>query len=315
MRILVTGGAGYIGSHFCKWAKKANHDVIVYDNLSTGHKKFVKFGPLVEADIRDETKVLAAIKTHNIEAVVHFAAKSLVGESMKEPDLYFDNNVRGTHTLLQAIKQSDVKHLVFSSSAAVYGAPMEQPIREQTPKSPVNPYGQSKLECERLIEKSAKENNYKAIALRYFNVIGQDEEGELWESHEPETHLVPNLLKAFKARREFSIFGNDYGTMDGTCVRDYVDVNDLAMVHLEALEMLERSAQSWTVSNVGQGRGYSVKEILEAFAKTIGPVQVKMAERRPGDPDVLISDVTYFKSWYPHDLKPLSESLKSLKGL
>lgn len=313
MNILVTGGAGYIGSHFCKQASGSGHKVVVFDNLTTGHEKFVKFGPLVKADIREEQKLIDAMKQHHIEAVVHFAAKSLVAESMKSPDLYFDNNVRGTYSLLQAMRHCQVKLLLFSSSAAVYGAPAGQPIKEDTAKTPVNPYGQSKLECERLIMKFAKENDLKTMALRYFNVMGQDPEKELWEDHEPETHVIPNMMKAHKNKSEFSIFGEDYETMDGTCIRDYVDVNDLALVHLEALKKLQNSEDACSVSNVGQGRGYSVKEIVGAFTKTFGPLKIRVAPRRPGDPDALISDVTYFQSWYPHQLKTLAESLETLR--
>jgi UDP-arabinose 4-epimerase len=313
MRLLVTGGAGYIGSHFCKWASEAHEEVVVFDDLSMGRREFVKYGPFVQGDVRDLSALTKALRDHKIEAVVHFAAKSLVGESMKNPDLYFDHNVRGTYTLLQAMKHLNINLLVFSSSAAVYGAPLEQPIREEAPKNPVNPYGQSKLECERLISKLALESDLKAISLRYFNVIGQDPSGELWESHEPETHLVPNIMKAQKSRQQFSIFGGDYQTADGTCVRDYVDVNDLSLVHLEALKKIKDSEEPWTVSNVGQGRGYSVKDIVESFTQIFGPVQIKLEGRRAGDPDALISDITYFQSWYPHRLKGLKESLESLK--
>jgi len=317
MNLLVTGGAGYIGSHFCKLASGVGHCPVVLDNLSTGHKEFVKFGPLVMSDIRNTSDLIEALKTHKIEAVVHFAAKSLVSESMKDPKGYFDNNVEGTRSLLEAMRVSGVKKIVFSSSASVYGQPKIQPISEDDPKFPINPYGESKLACEKEIAKAHEAWGLNVVILRYFNVIGQDPEGELWEKHNPETHIVPNIYRAWTEKNPFKVFGQDYKTPDGTCVRDYVDVNDLGMVHLDALNWLGATVQSgnhFMISNVGLGRGYSIKEVLGAFNKVFGALPpLEMAPRREGDPDTLISDVTRFRSWCGLQMKSLEESIGSLK--
>ncbi|MEQ1878943.1 MAG: UDP-glucose 4-epimerase GalE [Bdellovibrionia bacterium] len=308
MRILVTGGAGYIGSHFCKAAAQAGHAPVVYDDLSTGHREFVKWGPLVQGDIRDTRKVSEALTEHKVDAVVHFAAKSLVAESMKFPELYDNNNRLGTKSVLAAMRLAGVGRFVFSSSAATYGVADVPRIREDHPQKPVNPYGQSKLDSEMLVRDTPA---IKSALLRYFNVIGHDPGGELFENHNPETHLLPNILKGLKEGKTFELFGTDYPTPDGTAVRDYVDVNDLGLAHLRALERLEK--ESLLVSNVGSGRGYSVREVFDTFAKVVGRAP-KLAEkpRRPGDPPQLVADDSYFRTWYQGSMRGLEESIRSL---
>lgn len=313
MKILVTGGAGYIGSHFAKAAKRAGHQPVVLDNLSTGHRELVKWGPLVHADLRDSAQVLKALRDYQIEAVVHFAAKALVGESMQRPELYYSNNVYGTLSLLQAMSEAEVRTLVFSSSCATYGLAKSDVMKEDHPQEPVNPYGRSKLYCERMIEDFATAHGLRYAMLRYFNVIGEDPEGETFEKHEPETHLVPNLIHALLAGHPFSMFGTDFPTPDGTAIRDYVDVNDLAQVHLAALEKLTKLPESFH-SNIGSGRGYSVREVFGAVSEVFEQTpRVEEKPRRPGDPPRLVADPTYFRSWYHLPMKTLEESLRSMK--
>lgn len=308
MKILVTGGAGYIGSHFCKAAAQAGHSPVVYDDLSTGHKEFVKWGPLVKGDIRDTNLVAQSLKEHKVDAIVHFAAKSLVAESMKFPEIYDNNNRLGTKSVLTAALMAGVDRFVFSSSAATYGVSEVPRIREDHPQKPVNPYGETKLAAEGLV----KENKViRSAILRYFNVIGQDPAGELYEKHEPETHLLPNILKGLKEGKTFELFGTDYPTPDGTAVRDYVDVNDLGIAHLGALEKLNDT--KLLVSNVGSGRGNSVREVFDAFARVVGKAP-RLAEkpRRPGDPPQLVADDSFFRTWFQGEMRPLEESIRSM---
>lgn len=287
---------------------------MVFDDLSTGHRKFVRYGDFVEGDIRETEFVEETLRGQRIEAVVHFAAKSIVPESVANPALYHSVNVEGTRSILDAMKRTGVKRLVFSSSAATYGQPLEMPIQESSEQRPLNPYGATKLESEKLILASEKQNHMRVAALRYFNVIGCDPECEIWEDHNPETHLVPSLVKALSDGREFSLFGQDYPTRDGTTVRDYVDVNDLASVHLRALEMLEN--KTLLVSNVGTGKGQTVLEIFKAFENVFGRAPVlKNKPRREGDPAELVADATFFQSWYPRPLMTLAESFENLKKL
>jgi UDP-arabinose 4-epimerase len=311
MRILVTGGAGYIGSHFSKIAARSGHDVAVFDDLSTGHKEFAKFGPFTLGDIRDTEKLTQALQNHKAEAVVHFAAKSLVAESVQKPDLYDSHNRVGTQSVLKAMQAARVPLIVFSSSAATYGVSEEATIKENHPQKPVNPYGETKLKAEQLVIDAVKTQGVKAALLRYFNVIGHDPEGELFENHEPETHLLPNIMKGLETGRTFQLFGTDYPTPDGTCVRDYVNVNDLGRAHLGALDTL--NSKNLLISNVGLGRGYSVREVFNAFEKVVGRAPtLEEKPRRPGDPPALIADATIFKSWYKEPMLSLEESIKSL---
>ncbi len=310
MNILVTGGAGYIGSHFCKAAAKAGHKPIVIDDLSMGHKEFVKWGPLYQHSILETDRIRKIGEVEGVEAVVHFAAKSLVGESVQQPELYRKVNVEGTKSLLKAILGTNVRYFVLSSSAATYGQPSVDLISEITSQKPVNPYGQTKLECEKMV---LEQKQLKVAVLRYFNVIGQDPEGQLLEKHEPETHLVPNILRALKTGKPFGIFGTDYPTPDGTCIRDYVDVNDLALVHLEALKYIQANEKP-LISNVGRGKGESIQDVLSAVEKVFGKLpQIEIEERRQGDPARLVASDKIFRGWCNVPLRNLEESLKTLK--
>jgi len=312
-KILVTGGAGYIGSHFCLAAQKAGHQVVCYDNLSRGHKKFVRFGPLVKGDLANKNLLIKTLKKYKIEAVVHFAALALVGESMAKPEKYYANNVAGSLSLLQAMLAAKVKTIVFSSSAATYGAPAVKTIKENQAQKPINPYGWSKKMVEQMILDWQRSYGFKTVILRYFNVIGQDGENRVWEDHRPETHLVPNIIKALKNQTPFFLFGNNYPTPDKSCVRDYVDVNDLAQVHLAALKYLKN--HDFLISNVGRGRGYSNKEIVAAIEKVFGAkIKIQIKPRRAGDPARLVASNKFFKSWCPVKIRSLEQSLSNIKN-
>jgi UDP-glucose-4-epimerase GalE len=310
MNILVTGGAGYIGSHFCKAANLAGHKLFVVDDLSTGHKEFVKWGTFYHNSIADVAVIKNICTEKGIEAVVHFAAKSIVSESVLEPELYQQNNVEGTKALLSALEGTSVKYFIFSSTAATYGEPLTDVISEKTPQNPINPYGQTKLECEKLILAQKK---LKIGILRYFNVVGQDPQGEIYEKHLPETHLIPNIIKAMELGTSFGLFGQDYLTIDGTCIRDYVDVNDLALVHLEALRHISTSPIP-LISNVGRGKGESIKQVLDAFQKVFGGLpQIVPKPRRQGDPPRLVASDKYFRMWCAVPLRSLEDSLKTMR--
>jgi UDP-arabinose 4-epimerase len=301
--ILVTGGAGYIGSHTCKALAQAGYTPITYDNLSAGHEHAVKWGPLEVGDIRDKEKLSAVFEQYKPEAVIHFASKIVVSESVKEPESYYDNNVNGTACLLDVMNTHSAKAIVFSSTAAVYGYPQTNPIDESHPLVPINPYGETKLRCEELLEDFRKKHNINYIALRYFNAAGADPDGEIGEEHEPETHLIPLILKAAKEGKSISIYGDDYDTPDGTCIRDYIHVTDLASAHIKALEYLMNNKKS-EILNLGTGEGYSVREILST-AKEITSKEINevVSCKREGDPDTLIAKVDTAKkklNWYPN---------------
>jgi UDP-glucose 4-epimerase/UDP-arabinose 4-epimerase len=291
--ILVVGGAGYVGSHTCKALSKAGYTPLVFDNLSTGHKNFVKWGPLVQGDIRDTSAVLHAIRFHKAKAVLHFAASAYVGESVTDPQKYYENNVTGSLSLLRGMLEAGCKKLVFSSSCAIYGEPDELPIRETAPQNPVNPYGTSKLMVERILSDYAPAYGLDSTALRYFNASGADPEGELGELRDPETHLIPRAMMAVQGYiSNFAVFGNDYPTPDGTAIRDYIHVSDLAEAHVAALQHLLAGKASGAF-NLGAGRGYSVKQVLDAIAAETGEsLPVSEASRREGDPPVLVADVS-----------------------
>ena len=303
MRILVTGGAGYIGSHVVKELLAAGHEVVVYDNLVKGHREAVVGGVFIEADIGDEEKLREALRGYSVEAVVHLAADTAVGESMVNPLKYYHNNVVKGLTLLKAMLEERVRYIVFSSSAAVYGEPEEAPIDELARKEPTNVYGETKLIFERMLEAFDRAYGLKYISLRYFNAAGADVSGEIGEDHDPETQLIPIVLQtALGLRPRLEIFGTDYDTPDGTCIRDYIHVSDLASAHVLAAEALYRGAQSCAY-NLGNEKGYSVREVLRTAEAVVGrPIPAVEVGRRPGDPAVLIASSEKIKrelGWRP----------------
>jgi UDP-arabinose 4-epimerase len=301
--ILVTGGAGYIGSHACKALAKAGYEPVAYDNLVYGHKESVRWGPFVEGDIGDRAKVAETIRRHNIGAVMHFAAFAYVGESVEKPEKYFENNVVNTLSMLEAMRATEVKQIVFSSTCATYGLPEQMPIREDTPQRPVNPYGETKLMVERALYWYGVAHGLRSVALRYFNAAGADPDGEIGEDHSPETHLIPLILDAAAGRRpHIGVFGSDYPTPDGSAVRDYIHVQDLADAHVRALDYLGNGGES-RAFNLGTGHGHSVRETIEAARRVTGrPIPSKDSPRRPGDPPVLVADAGLAKEklgWVP----------------
>lgn len=309
--VLVVGGAGYIGSHMVRKLVDGGRDVAVFDNLSTGHRALVhKKALFVEGDLRDAGDMKKLFKERRFEAVMHFAASALVGESVENPLKYYDNNVASCVSLLSAMREHKVDRFIFSSTCAVFGEPKHIPIREEDPKSPANPYGQSKLMIEHILRDLAKVTDFRYVALRYFNACGAHSSGQIGEIHDPEAHLIPNILKVLTGeKKELQIFGDDYDTPDGTCVRDYVHVEDLAAAHLSALEALAGGMKS-DVFNLGSGDGYSVKEIVAAVEKVTGKkVKVRMCPRRPGDPAKLVAGAEKAKKtlgWTPrHDLESI----------
>lgn len=290
MKILVCGGAGYIGSHMVAELLENNIEVVVLDNFEKGHKDALLGGKLYEGDLRDKT-ILDKIFTENkIDAVIDFAAYSLVGESMTEPLKYFNNNVYGTISLLEAMKEHDVKYIVFSSTAATYGEPKKVPIEESSETCPTNAYGESKLLVEKILRWCDHAYGIKYTALRYFNAAGAHVNGKIGEDHSPETHLIPIILDvALGNRDKIMMFGDDYNTKDGTCVRDYIHVTDLARAHLLALKRLMNGGES-TAYNLGNGTGFTVKEVVEVARKVTGhPIPAEVAPRRAGDPATLIA--------------------------
>jgi len=291
--VLVTGGAGYVGSHACKALSAAGYLPIAYDNLVYGHEWAVRWGPLERGDILDRCRLDDVISQHRPCAILHFAAFAYVGESVTDPSRYYRNNVEGSLNLLEAARDHGIDKFVFSSTCATYGIPDRLPITEDTPKKPINPYGSTKLIVERMLADFGIAHGLRFIALRYFNAAGADAQGEIGEDHEPETHIIPLLLDAASGRRpDVTIFGTDYETPDGTCVRDYIHVADLADAHVNALEAL-LAGNSSTVYNLGNGQGFSVLEVLDAVERVTGlNVPVIRGDRRPGDPAALVSDAT-----------------------
>jgi UDP-arabinose 4-epimerase len=289
--ILVTGGAGYIGSHACKALAKAGYRPIAYDNLSYGHAWATKWGPLERGDILDRSRLDEVLKQYNPIAVMHFAAFTYVGESVADPGKYYRNNVAGSLTLLEAMRDSKIDSIVFSSTAATYGIPESAPIREDAPQRPINPYGASKLMVERMIQDFAAAHKLKFVMLRYFNASGADPDNQIGEDHTPETHLIPLALDAATGRRpNLTVFGSDYDTPDGTCVRDYIHVTDLAAAHICALEALKGGRPS-AAYNLGNGLGASVQQVIDTAERVTGlTIPVVRGERRPGDPATLITD-------------------------
>jgi UDP-glucose 4-epimerase len=289
MRILITGGAGYIGSHAVRLFAGHGHEIFVYDNLSRGHAEAVRGTTLIVGDLADTASLEDLLRTAEIDAVVHFAALTYVGESVKEPALYYRANLAGTLSLLEAMRRCDVSRLVVSSTAAVYGVPESSPITEDQRLAPINPYGRSKLAVEWALADYAAAYGLGYAALRYFNAAGASPAGDVGEDHTPETHLIPLILQtALGQRSHIEMFGEDYPTPDGTCIRDYVHVNDLAEAHLLALEKIQTG--QGTAYNLGTGRGYSVKELVDACREVTGqPIEVRVGPRREGDPPALVA--------------------------
>ena len=290
MAVMVTGGAGYIGSHTVAELLARGEDVVVVDSLETGHREAVLGGKLYECDLRDEAAMRKVFQENDIEAVIHFAANSLVGESMSKPAKYFHNNVYGTLCLLERMEEAGVNKIVFSSTAATYGNPERVPIEESDRTEPTNAYGETKLSMERMMRWFDHAHGIKFVSLRYFNAAGAHENGLIGEDHRPETHLIPVVLQVALGQREaISMFGDDYPTPDGTCIRDYIHVMDLADAHVLALEKLRGGGDSG-IYNLGNGTGYSVREVVEAVRRVTGhPIPAKVEPRRAGDPAILVA--------------------------
>jgi len=317
--ILVTGGAGYVGSHCVMELLKNAYDVLIFDNLTTGHSETVEtlknFGNVefIQGDLRDENSIAEAFIEKKIDAVLHFAAYSQVGESVKDPQKYYINNVCGTLNLLKAMLENDVKKIVFSSTAATYGNPKYVPIDEKHPQKPINTYGQTKLFIEKIMDDYDKAYGLKSVRLRYFNVAGANSDGNIGEWHNPETHLIPNILKStFGNGKTFEMYGDDYETKDGTCVRDYINVEDLAKAHLLALKHLENGGNT-DFFNLGTKEGNTVKEVFSVCENVVGKaIDVVMKPRREGDPATLVADNTKAKEilgWTPE--KTLQDCIKT----
>jgi UDP-arabinose 4-epimerase len=292
-RVLVTGGAGFIGSHTCKLLAAAGIEPVVYDNLVIGHRDAVRWGPFVQGDILDTELLSRTIEQYRPHTAIHFAAFAYVGESVEQPSKYYRNNVVGSISLLDACQRHEVRDIIFSSSCATYGVPATLPITESMPQRPINPYGTSKLMVEQLLRDYGSAYGFRHVALRYFNAAGADPDGELAERHDPETHLIPRALQAAAGSIDhLAIFGDDHETPDGTCLRDYVHVSDLARAHLQAVEYLRAGGET-LAANLGTGIPTSIREVIAAIERNTGKtVPLKIAGRRPGDPSALFADPT-----------------------
>ncbi|MBN1795100.1 MAG: UDP-glucose 4-epimerase GalE [Sedimentisphaerales bacterium] len=302
MNVLVIGGAGYIGSNMTAMLKKEGYNPIVFDNLSKGHAQAVKDVKLIKGDTADYDLLVKTFKKHEIEAIMHFAALIEAGESVELPLKYYHNNICNTQNVLAAMEQCKVDKFVFSSTAAVYGTPKEIPITENCPKQPINPYGESKYACERMLHCQSQTGRLKYAALRYFNAAGAGNDGSLGEDHKPESHLIPLIIQAALGKRDsISIYGTDYETEDGTCIRDYIHIEDLCRAHLLALEKLDNQPE--LIYNLGNGKGYSVRQVIDMVKQVSGKdFKVVETDRRPGDPAVLTADATKAKNelgWIP----------------
>ncbi len=313
MNVLVVGGAGYIGSHMVRYLDQHGHQVVVLDNLSTGFRAAVTAGNFVEGELRDQSLVGRLLRDHRIDAVMHFAACALVNESVTDPHKYYRNNVIDALTLLETMRQNEVRKIVFSSTCATYGIPEEVPIRETEKQTPINPYGFTKLVFEHALSDYAHAYGFGFAALRYFNAAGASPVGDIGEDHDPETHLIPIVLQAAMGKRpHVTIFGTDYPTQDGTCVRDYIHVDDLAAAHLLAMEKLDFGSQ--IKLNLGTGVGFSVREVIETCREITGqPIQVLEGDRREGDPPELIADASLALQelgWQPNycEIAPIVET-------
>lgn len=312
--ILIVGGAGYIGSHLNKEINKRGYETVIFDNLSYGHEDFVKWGNFFKGDLGNIEDIRLVFRKYSIEAVMHFAAFTYVGESVEDPQKYYMNNVKNTLNLLQVMLEEGVKHFVFSSTCATYGNPVEIPITENHPQNPINPYGRGKLIVEHVLKDYNDAYGLKYVSLRYFNAAGADVDSEIGELHDPETHLIPLILDAAAGKREdIKIFGTDYDTPDGTCIRDYIHVTDLADAHILALEHLQNGGKS-DFFNLGNGNGFSVKEVIDEARKITGEkIKATEAPRRPGDPPILIGSskkAMEILKWEPkyYDLSKIIET-------
>lgn len=311
MNLLVVGGAGYIGSHMVKRLLASKHSVTILDNLSTGYRDAVIGGEFIQGDIGNSALLDKVFSENKFDAVLHFASYIQVGESVKKPDIYYQNNLSNTINLLNAMNAAGVKKFIFSSTAAIFGEPSYTPIDEAHPKQPINPYGRSKWMVEQILEDYDHAYELKSVCLRYFNAAGADADGEIGERHEPETHLIPILLQVASNRRErVSVFGTDYPTPDGTCIRDYIHVMDLCDAHIAALSYLRDHNLSGRF-NLGNGTGFSVAQVIDAVESVTGKsLSIDYVERRPGDPAILVADATLARStlgWSPKysDLKTI----------
>jgi UDP-glucose 4-epimerase len=306
--ILVAGGAGYIGAHTCLDLFNKGYTPIVYDNLSNGHAEFAKWGPLEVGDIRDRTRLEEVLRKYKPQAIIHFAAAIEVGESVRDPSGFYDNNVAGTISLLRAAQAADIDKIVFSSTCAIYGIPLSVPINEAHVQSPINPYGRSKLIVEQILNDLDRYQGFRSVILRYFNAAGADPEGSIGEWHSPETHVIPLAIDAALGRRpNFQVLGTDYDTRDGSCVRDYIHVLDLADAHTRAIEHLLNNGTSHAL-NLGTGHGTTVKELLEIIQHVLGKnFDIKYGPRREGDSPALVADNALAKQiigWSPrHELR------------
>lgn len=303
LNILITGGAGYIGSHVVKELKGTENKIVVFDNLQKGHEDSIKGVSFIEGDLSDKELLDDTMKDFNIDAVIHLAADSLVGESMENPKKYYKNNVSNGITLLNIMVENNVKYIVFSSTAAVYGKPDSTPITEENETKPTNVYGETKLIFENMLKRYENAYGIKYISLRYFNASGADESGKIGEDHNPESHLIPIVMQVLLGQRDkIYIFGDDYETRDGTCIRDYIHVTDLANAHILALKSLENVNKS-NIFNLGNGKGFSVKEVIDMIEKVTGKeIKKEISDRREGDPDVLIASSDKIKKelgWKP----------------
>jgi len=302
MRVLLTGGAGYVGSHAAKTLERGGHEIWVFDNLSEGHRGAVPEGRLIEGELIDRALLESVFREHQIDAVMHFAASCYVGVSVTNPAEYYQNNIVGTLSLLEAMRAADVSRIVFSSTCATYGVPEVVPITESEKQAPINPYGFTKLAIEHALADYSHAYGLGYAALRYFNASGAAADGSIGEDHEPETHLIPLVLEVALGRREnIKIFGDDYPTTDGTCIRDYIHVDDLASAHMAALEQLETGSQ--LKLNLGTGQGASVQEVIEAGRKVTGhPIPAEIVGRRAGDPPELVANASLARkvlNWQP----------------
>ena len=303
MNLLIPGGAGYIGSHMARYAQDHGHEVVVLDDFSTGNEWAVKDCEILEINLLDNEELDRTLKGRKFDGVIHFAAKSLVGESVINPNLYYRNNVIGTLNLLNVLLKNDINNFVFSSSAAIFGNPVQKKINEDHSKKPINPYGSSKLMVEEILQDLSTAYDLNVICFRYFNAAGAHESGEIGESHDPETHLIPNILKVNGSdKRKLRVFGNDYDTHDGTCIRDYVHVTDLAQAHLLGLDYMKRK-NGFSALNLGNGNGFSVLDIINSCERVMKTtIDYDLAPRRNGDPASLVAECSQAKSqigWQP----------------
>ena len=312
--ILIAGGAGYIGSHANKILNRRGYETVVFDNLSRGHREFAKWGHFVLGDLADKDQLRLCFKTYPIQAVMHYSAFCYVGESVDHPAEYYRNNVVNTVNLLDVMVEYGVKFFIFSSTCATYGNPLQTPMTEDHPQQPINPYGKSKLMVEQILKDYDDIYGIHHICLRYFNAAGADPECEIGEWHEPESHLIPLALQVAAGQRtQVQIYGTDYDTPDGTCIRDYIHINDLAAAHLLALEYLKKGAPSEAI-NLGNGRGFSVKEVINSVERVTGKkIQIVETERRPGDPPILVGSSDKARrilNWHPEHPR-LDEIIKT----